>query len=82
MSHVVAVMPVPAPHAYPQAEIASVIGPILVRDATRRTLALPLAEYATLRDFGTANEAFVRVGTDLGEQGVQRGGRDLSLIHI
>src|SRR5665648_703753 len=79
MSHVVAVMPVPAPHAYPQAEIASVIGPILVRDPTRRsllerlhaasgvarrTLALPLAEYATLRDFGTANEAFVRVGTD------------------
>lgn len=86
MSHVVAVMPVPAPHAYPQAEIASVIGPILVRDPTRRsllerlhaasgvarrTLALPLAEYATLRDFGTANEAFVRVGTDLGEQAVR-----------
>jgi hypothetical protein len=38
MSHVVAVMPVPAPHAYPQAEIASVIGPILVRDPTRRAL--------------------------------------------
>src|SRR5665648_583695 len=86
MSHVVAVMPVPAPHAYPQVEIASVIGPILVRDPTRRsllerlhaasgvarrTLALPLAEYATLRDFGTANEAFVRVGTDLGEQAVR-----------
>ena len=86
MSHVLAIMPVPAPHAHPQTEITSVIGPILAPDPARRAvldrlhsasgvqrraLALPLAEYAGLRDFGSANDAFVRVGTDLGGRAVR-----------
>jgi alkylresorcinol/alkylpyrone synthase len=86
MSHVVAIMPVPAPHAHPQAEITSTIGPILAPDPARRAvlerlhsasgverraLALPLAEYAGLRDFGAANDAFVRIGTELGGQAVR-----------
>lgn len=86
MSHVVAIMPVPAPHAHPQTEITATIGPILSPDPSRRavlerlhsssgvenrTVALPLTQYAALRDFGTANDAFIRVGTDLGEQAVR-----------
>lgn len=86
MSHVVAIMPVPAPHAHTQTEITSAIGPILAPQAARRAvlerlhsssgvehraLALPLTEYAALRDFGTANDAFVRIGTELGVRAVR-----------
>lgn len=38
-----------------------------------RHLALPLAEYdATLTGFGSANDAFIRVGLELGEQAIRR----------
>jgi alkylresorcinol/alkylpyrone synthase len=37
-----------------------------------RHLALPLGEYAALTDFGAANDAFIRVGLDLGERAVAR----------
>src|SRR5512135_1409378 len=35
-----------------------------------RYLALPLDEYARLDGFTAANDAFIRVGTDLGERAV------------
>lgn len=37
-----------------------------------RNLALPIEEYDTLTDFGKANDAFVRVGVDLGELAIGR----------
>ena len=36
-----------------------------------RNLALPIEEYGALRDFGQANDAWIRVATDLGQQAVQ-----------
>ena len=41
-----------------------------------RHLALPLAEYATLGGFGRRNEAWLRVGLELGEAGRRGAGRD------
>jgi alkylresorcinol/alkylpyrone synthase len=38
-----------------------------------RHLALPLAEYAGLDSFGKCNDAFIRVGADLGEQAIRAG---------
>ncbi len=38
-----------------------------------RHLALPLAEYAGLDSFGKTNDAFIRVGTDLGEEAIRAG---------
>lgn len=35
-----------------------------------RHLALPIEEYPTLADFGAANDAFIRVGTDLAAQAI------------
>ena len=37
-----------------------------------RYLALPLEEHANLRDFGDANDAFIRVGTELGARAVSQ----------
>jgi alkylresorcinol/alkylpyrone synthase len=38
-----------------------------------RHLALPLAEYAALDSFGKCNDAFIRVGAEIGEQAVRAG---------
>ncbi len=38
-----------------------------------RHLALPLAEYAAIDSFGKANDAFIRVGADVGEAAVRAG---------
>ena len=38
-----------------------------------RHLALPLAEYAGLDSFGKCNDAFIRVGAELGEAAVRTG---------
>lgn len=37
-----------------------------------RNLALPIEEYDTLTDFGKANDAFIRVGVDLGKLAIER----------
>lgn len=81
MSHVVAVRSTRGPHVHTQAEIAEAIAPLLT-DAERRPFAdrlhaaagvttrgfaLPLSDYAGLRGFGAANEAFVRVGSELAD---------------
>lgn len=38
-----------------------------------RHLALPLAEYAALDSFGKCNDAFIRVGAEIGEEAVRSG---------
>ncbi|HYN57729.1 MAG TPA: hypothetical protein VES03_11085, partial [Motilibacterales bacterium] len=77
---------VSAPYSYPQEEITRGLGKMLSSDGAHveliekihaatgvrsRNLALELAEYAGLDDFGTANDAFIRVGVDLGEQAIR-----------
>lgn len=86
-SRVLAVAPVPADHRYPQAEIteafARICGldparrPLLERvhgnaGVTHRHLALPLEEYPRLTSFTEANDAFVRVATELGARAVRQ----------
>lgn len=82
MSRVLAVAPALPAHAYRQEEITAVIGPLLAGPGTQarlralhrsagvrtRHLALPLDAYAGLTDFGTANDHFLRLGTDLAER--------------
>lgn len=83
MARILAVAPVLGPHAHPQDEITAAIGPLLAPDPARRALlerlhasagvttrhlALPLDAYAHLTSFEAANDAFVRVGGDLGER--------------
>lgn len=83
MSHVVAVSALRGPHVHAQAEITEAIAPLLTADPERlavtrrlhaasgvetRGLALPLDRYASLAGFGATNEAFVRVGVELGER--------------
>ena len=75
-------------HRHAQAELTEAFGHHVVGDdpTTRavlarlhansgvqtRHLALPLAEYADLDGFTAANDAWIRVGTDLGAQAVRR----------
>lgn len=82
MARILAVAPVLGPHAHPQDEITATIAPLLTRDPARRALlerlhaasgvatrhlALPLDAYAHLTSFEAANDAFVRIGSDLAE---------------
>ncbi len=65
------------PHRYSQDEVvrelSTIIDPAFTRFAATsgvqtRSLALPLDRYATLSGFTEANEAYLQVATDLGEQ--------------
>ena len=82
MARILAVAPVLGHHAHSQDEITATIAPLLTLDPTRRALlerlhaasgvatrhlALPLRAYADLTSFEAANDAFVRIGTDLAE---------------
>ena len=74
-----------APFAYPQEQITREMGAMLSRRRPRRSggedpcrhrgaqrnLALELADYPDLDDFGAANDVFIRVGLDLGEQAIR-----------
>jgi alkylresorcinol/alkylpyrone synthase len=72
-------------HVYPQAEITKAFGALVVPDASRRGLlerfhaaagvqtrhlALPLEAYPGLAGFTAANDAFLRVGVELGAAAV------------
>ncbi len=76
---------VTAAHAYPQHEITAAFAAVVTPDGKHRALldrihaatgvrtrhlALPLADYAGLDGFGAANDAFIRVGVELGEQAI------------
>jgi alkylresorcinol/alkylpyrone synthase len=85
MSRIVAVHGVLPPHRYEQSEITEAFGDMclpLGRDRAvverlhssatvrSRRLALPLEQYADLDGFGRANDAFIRVALELGEEAV------------
>ncbi|MDI1291054.1 MAG: type III polyketide synthase [bacterium] len=85
MTAIAGVHGVLAPHGYPQAQITAAFAEVVspngghravverIHAATgvkHRYLALPLEEYAALDGFGTANDAFIRVGLDLAEQAI------------
>lgn len=92
MSQVVAVAPVLPPHRYRQAEITEALA-ATIRGADRalldrvhrsagvshRSLALPIEEYAELRGFGAANDAFIEVGADLGARALRAALRSAGL---
>jgi alkylresorcinol/alkylpyrone synthase len=74
-------------HRYSQAQITQAFGALVVPDPERRGLlerfhaaagvssrhlALTLADYVELDGFAAANDAFIRVGTDLGERAVRQ----------
>lgn len=82
---IVSVRGVVPEHCYAQSDITDAfVGSMLDGDVDRalvarfhrnagvrtRHLALPLEEYSQVRDFGTANDTFIRVGTQLGAQAV------------
>jgi alkylresorcinol/alkylpyrone synthase len=75
-----------APFAYPQEQITRAFGAMASPDGAHvelvekihaatgvrsRNLALELADYPDLDDFGAANDVFIRVGLDLGEQAIR-----------
>lgn len=85
MSRIAAVSAVLPPHTYPQTLITEAFADLVLprgngrvvlerlHEATgvrTRHLALPLPDYLALDGFGAANDAFIRVGTDLGERAV------------
>lgn len=98
--HIAAVARALPPHRYPQEEITAALSRLLDAEATGRVerlhraaqvgarhLALPLAEYPRLQGFAGANDAFIRVGTDLAAEALSRalaeaglGPRDVDLI--
>jgi alkylresorcinol/alkylpyrone synthase len=74
-----------APHGYPQREITEAFSAVVSPDGSHRALieriheatgvqhrnlAIPLDAYAGLDGFGAANDAFIRVALDLGEEAV------------
>ncbi len=85
MSHIAAVRGVLPEHRYPQAQVTGLFADVLGAPGTDRALlerihansgvghrhlALPLERYAGLRDFGEANDEFIRVGVDLAARAV------------
>jgi alkylresorcinol/alkylpyrone synthase len=86
MSHLVAVRGVLPGHVYGQAEVTAAFADVLGSTGSdrallerlhanagvsRRHLSLPLERYRQLADFGEANDAFIRVGSELGRQAVE-----------
>lgn len=86
VSTIAAVAPVLPDHAYSQADITAELVPLLTRDGSGRALlerlhvgtgietrhlALPLGAYRRLGSFTEANDAFIRIGTDLAERAVR-----------
>lgn len=85
MSRIVGTGTALPPHRYPQQTLTDAFAEMVlgegedrrvldrIHEATQvafRHLALPLEEYAGLDGFGGANDAFIEVGTDLGERAV------------
>jgi alkylresorcinol/alkylpyrone synthase len=86
MSRVLSAVPALPPHRYDQPELTDAFADVVLppgadrrvlerlHEATsvqQRHLALPLEAYATLDGFGAANDAFIRVGCELGERAVR-----------
>ena len=86
MTRIVAAAPAFPPHRYAQQTVTDAFAEVVLpagvdrrlldslHQATgvqHRHLALPLEQYAGLDGFGAANDVFIRVGTELGEQAVR-----------
>jgi alkylresorcinol/alkylpyrone synthase len=86
MSRILAVAPVLAPHQYEQADLTAMFADLVGLPPDRRELldrlhgscgvrtrhlALPIEDYKGLDGFGDANDAFIRVGLQLGEEAVR-----------
>jgi len=86
MSRVVSVAPVLPPHRYDQRTLTDAFAEVVLPPGadrrvldrlheatavTHRHLALPVEAYGDLEGFGAANDAFIAVGTDLGERAVR-----------
>jgi alkylresorcinol/alkylpyrone synthase len=86
VSRILAVAPVLAPHRYEQSDLTAVFADLVGLAPERRDLldrlhsscsvssrhlALPLEDYKGLDGFGDANDAFIAVGLELGEQAVR-----------
>ncbi|MDP9398897.1 MAG: type III polyketide synthase [Actinomycetota bacterium] len=86
MTRIAAVAGVLPAHRHPQQEITAAFADLVLPDGrgrpvlerlhantgvAARSFALPLEDYSRLDGFTGANEAFVRVGTDLGERAVR-----------
>jgi alkylresorcinol/alkylpyrone synthase len=86
MSRIIGIAPVLPDYVYSQAEITEELGSFLTADASKRAVlarlhagtgigtrftALPIEAYRDLGSFGTANDHWIRVGTDLAERAVR-----------
>jgi alkylresorcinol/alkylpyrone synthase len=86
VSRILAVSPVLAPHRYEQADLTAMFADLVGLAPERRELldrlhsscavssrhlALPIEDYKGLDGFGDANDAFIAVGLELGEQAVR-----------
>ncbi|MDM4763299.1 3-oxoacyl-[acyl-carrier-protein] synthase III C-terminal domain-containing protein [Galbitalea sp. SE-J8] len=94
MTRIAAVAPVLPAHVYPQAAITAELAPLLTRDPGRRAVmerlhsssriahrhtALPLEAYRSLGSFREANDAFIRIATDLLEGALRTALTDAAL---
>ena len=85
MSLIVSVAPALPPHRYPQQEITDRFAELVLPAGTDRRmldrfhsaagvqtrhLALPIESYPGIEDFTAANDAFIEVAVDLGEQAI------------
>jgi len=95
MTRIAAVAPVLPEYEYSQEEITAELAPLLTRDAGRRAVierlhgssrighrhtALPLESYRSLGTFREANDAFIRVATDLLERALSTALAEAGLV--
>ena len=94
MTRIAAVRPALPPNRYPQSELTAAFADICLPDGkgtallrrlhanagvSFRHLALPLEQYAVLKDFGDANDAWIAAAVDLGAEAVAGAVKDAGL---
>jgi len=94
MTRIAAVRPALPPYRYPQSELTDAFASICLPDGrgtallrrlhanagvSFRHLALPLEQYAVLKDFGEANDAWISSAVDLGAEAVAGAVKDAGL---
>ncbi|MEU4602078.1 3-oxoacyl-[acyl-carrier-protein] synthase III C-terminal domain-containing protein [Kribbella sp. NPDC023972] len=94
MTRIAAVRPALPPYRYPQSDLTDAFASICLPDGSGtallrrlhanagvsfRHLALPLEQYAVLKDFGEANDAWIATAVDLGAEAVAGAVKDAGL---